>query len=182
MCIIIIIGFLVSKTLYKNSKFNILLNLLTALTFVFTSYAIIVQINTLDATQTDAQIQFYQNIYSKLIDNTMTTFSSQKNMTYFYDDIFHPLNYTRKSSSEYKRNYSAEQQITYEIIQDIADVLYFINSYGGRMSEYQSHEVMVKLKIFTDSLTQSEIFVENYKNVDPYSIMVRNYFKTKYNM
>jgi hypothetical protein len=180
LCIIIIIVFLISKSLYKNPKFNILLNLLTALTFVFTSYAIIVQIHTLGVTQTDAQIQFYQSIYSNLIDSTMANFANHVDMTYYYDDIFHPLKYSRNSSTKYKRNYSKEQQITYEITQNIANVLYYLSSYGEHMTIIQSKEVNAKLKLFTDALKQSDIFVENYNNIIPYSVLVRNYFKRNY--
>ena len=180
VCLIIIIVFLISNKLYKNPKFNILLNLLTALTFVFTSYAIIVQIHTLSATQTDAQVQFYQSIYSNLVDSTMTNFASHDDMTYFYDDIFHPLKYSRKSSKKYKRNYSKEQQLTYEITQNIADVLYYLSSYEEHMTTTQSSEVNAKLKLFTDALNQSQIFVENYNNIIPYSVLVRNYFKKNY--
>jgi hypothetical protein len=180
VCLIVIIVFLISKSLYKNPKFNILLNLLTALTFVFTSYAIIVQIHTLSATQTDAQVQFYQSIYSNLVDSTMNNFANHEDMTYYYDDIFHPLKYSRKSSKKYKRNYSKEQQLTYEITQNIADVLYYLNSYEEHMTITQRNEVNAKLKLFTDALKQSDIFVENYNNIIPYSVLVRNYFKKNY--
>jgi hypothetical protein len=139
-----------------------------------------VQIHTLSATQTDAQVQFYQSIYSNLVDSTMTNFANHEDMTYYYDDIFHPLKYSRKSSKKYKRNYSKEQQLTYEITQNIADVLYYLNSYEEHMTITQSNEVNAKLKLFTDALKQSDIFVENYNNIIPYSVLVRNYFKKNY--
>ena len=56
-----------NSRLHANPKFRVLLNVLSALTIIFTTLAIIIQLYAFTASQTNAQITNYETLFNILI-------------------------------------------------------------------------------------------------------------------
>ena len=72
---------------HKIHKFNVLLNLLTALTVIFTSLALLVQVFVFSRTEEDSQVTIYSTIFTNLINDTITDFQQYPQMNYYYNQI-----------------------------------------------------------------------------------------------
>lgn len=181
----IIIIFLVwHSNLHRSAKYRSLLNLITALTILFTSFAIIIQLYTFNATQSDTEIQFYETLFKSLIDDTITYFENNPKMTYYYNEIFKPLNYNKDNPTPpKKRLYAQEQQITYTILQELATIVYYISN-DKTITSAELYSIKSKLNNFINNLVDSPIFIENYEHFKPeiYSVTLRNYLQQNFNI
>lgn len=178
---ILIIVFVLNSNIHKNEKYKSLLQLLTALTILFTSFAIVLQIYTFNASQATTQITIYEQIFDDLFEEITTYFETYPKMNYYYDQMFHPLNY--KNKTIVTRQYTEEQQVTSSILQKIASIVYFIEN-DNTLSPKDENEITEKLDKFITSMIKSPIFLENYNNLRKtfISITLKNYMKEHYNI
>ena len=178
---ILIIFFVLNSNIHKNEKYKSLLQLLTALTILFTSFAIVLQIYTFNASQATTQITIYEQIFDDLFEEITTYFETYPKMNYYYDQMFHPLNY--KNKTIITRQYTEEQQVTSSILQKIASIVYFIEN-DNTLSPKDENEITEKLDKFITSMIKSPIFLENYNNLRKtfISITLKNYMKEHYNI
>jgi amino acid transporter len=151
-----------NSNLYKNPKFDTILNLLTALTIIFTVFTIIIQLYTLNITQKDTEITFYQSIFDDLIEKTVNYFEENQDMNYYYNQMFHPLHY--KDAPISKRNYEKEQQITRHILHKTTNILYYINN-DLELSQNDKNVIERKLYKYLTDVMKSHIFIENYEHI-----------------
>ena len=63
-----------NSNIHQNAKYRSLLNLLTALSILFSSFAIVVQVYTFNASQKDSQIQIYEQMFDDLFESITTYF------------------------------------------------------------------------------------------------------------
>jgi len=63
---VVIILLVWNSNIHKNPKYRSLLSLLGALTIMFSSFAIILQVYTFNASQTDDQIKIYEQMFDDL--------------------------------------------------------------------------------------------------------------------
>ena len=170
-----------NSNLHKQPKFTVLLNLVSALTIFFTSFAIIVQLYTFTYQQIDAQIKLYENMFNDLFDSLTQYMETVPKMKYYYDDMFHPLYY--KPNPNIKRSYSDEQQITILIIQKIATIVFFVESDQSLNTE-EKENIKTKIRNITANLVGSPIFVENYLHIKDTlaSPAINAYFQKEFNI
>ena len=178
---VVIVVVIWHTNLHLSAKYRSMLNLLTALTIMFTSFAIIIQIYTFNATQHDTEIQLYEQLFSSLIIDTMKYFESNPGMNYYYDQMFNPLKINNKS--HIKRNYSKEQQVTRIMIQNLSSIVVFLENDKLLNSNIKTN-VQTKFDMFIKNIVASPIFLENYNNMksDLYSINLKNYLQENFNM
>ena len=170
-----------NSNIHQNAKYRSLLNLLTALSILFSSFAIVVQVYTFNASQKDSQIQIYEQMFDDLFESITTYFESNPKMNYYYDQMFHPLNY--KQTAVGQRMYTEEQQVTNSILQKIASIVYFIET-DKTLSQNDADVIEQKLDKFIANMVQSPIFIENYNNVKSnfVSTQLGNYMKTHFKL
>jgi len=161
---IIVIFAVWNSNIHQNTKYKSLLNLLTALSILFSSFAIVVQVYTFNASQKDSQIQIYEQMFDDLFESITSYFETNPKMNYYYDQMFRPLNY--KQTAVGQRMYTEEQQVTNSILQKIASIVYFIKT-DKTLSKTDADVIEDKLDKFITNMVQSPIFVENYNNVKP---------------
>lgn len=152
-----------NSNIHKNPKYRSLLNLLTALTILFSSFAIILQIYTFNASQTDDLIKINEQMFDDLFEAITTYFETNPKMNYYYSEMFRPLNYNETTPTE-NRLYTEERQITSSILQKIASIVYFLENDKSLTSEQKS-DIEGKLNKFITNMVNSPIFVENYNNI-----------------
>ena len=173
-----------NSNIHKNPKYRSLLNLLAALTIMFSSFAIILQVYTFDASQTDDQIKIYEQMFNDLFEATTTYFEGNPKMNYYYSQMFHPLNYNPKEDIQNQRQYTEEQQITNLILQKLASVIYFLEN-DKTLTREESSEIKEKLDRFISNIISSPIFLENYKNnIKKHfvSLILSNYMQQHFNI
>ena len=151
-----------NSNIHQNAKYKSLLNLLTALSILFSSFAIVIQVYTFNASQKDSQIQIYEQMFDDLFESITTYFETNPKMNYYYDQMFRPLNY--KQTAVGQRMYTEEQQVTTSILQKIASIVYFVET-DKTLSQSAANLIEEKLDKFIANMVQSPIFVENYNNV-----------------
>ena len=178
---VVIVVIIWHTKLHLNPKYRSMLNLLTALTIMFTSFAIIIQIYTFNATQHDTEIQLYEQLFSSLILDTMKYFESNPDMNYYYDQMFNPLKIKEKKNI--KRNYSKEQQVTRIMIQNLSSIVVFLEN-DKLLNSNIKNSVQTKFDMFIKGIIASPIFLENYKNMKSglYSVNLKAYLYENFNM
>lgn len=159
---IIVIIAVWNSNIHQNAKYKSLLNLLTALSILFSSFAIVVQVYTFNASQKDSQIQIYEQMFDDLFESITTYFETNPKMNYYYDQMFRPLNY--KQTAVGQRMYTEEQQVTTSILQKIASIVYFLQT-DKTLSQNDADVIEEKLDKFISNMIDSPIFIENYNNV-----------------
>lgn len=179
---IIVVVVVWNSNIHKNEKYRSLLNLLAALSILFTSFAIIIQIYTFNESQNEDHIKIYEQMFDDLFGAIVDYFESNPKMNYYYNQMFHPLNYHQQLNIE-NRQYSEEQQITNSILQKIASIVYFLENDDTLISE-EITNIEEKLNKFITNMVSSPIFLENYKNVKNtfVSTSLRDYMQTHYNI
>ena len=170
-----------NSNIHQNAKYKSLLNLLTALSILFSSFAIVVQVYTFNASQKDSQIQIYEQMFDDLFESITSYFETNPKMNYYYDQMFRPLNY--KQTAVGQRMYTEEQQVTNSILQKIASIVYFVET-DKTLSQNAANVIKEKLDKFITNMVQSPIFVENYNNVKTsfVSTELGNYMKTHFKL
>lgn len=170
-----------NSNIHKNPKYRSLLSLLGALTIMFSSFAIILQVYTFNASQADSQIQIYEQMFDDLFAAISTYFETNPKLNYYYNEMFHPLNYNQ--SSIVQRLYTEEMQVTTSILQKIASIVYFIEN-DKTLSPSELKDIEEKLDKLIRNMVSSHIFVENYKNIklNFVSESLSNYMHKHYNI
>ena len=171
-----------NSDIHKNPKYRSLLNLLGALTIMFSSFAIILQVYTFNASQTDDQIKIYEQMFNELFEATTTYFEENPKMNYYYNQMFHPLNYNPKEHIQ--RQYTEEQQVTNLILQKLASIIYFLDN-DKTLTPEESSAIIEKLDRFIGNIISSPIFLENYKNnIKKHfvSLTLSNYMQQHFNI
>lgn len=170
-----------NSNLHKNPRFTTILSLLTALTIFFTSFAIIIQLYTFHAQQTDTEVQIYDTMFTNLFHDTIDYFDKNPKMNYYYDEIFKPINYKYKPTI--KRYYTEEQQFTRLILQDLAALIYYLEN-DSSISQSDIKSVEYKINMYIKGLVSSPIFIENYEQIKPtlLSPALGTYFETHFNI
>jgi DNA-binding transcriptional regulator YhcF (GntR family) len=178
---IIVIIAVWNSNIHQNAKYKSLLNLLTALSILFSSFAIVVQVYTFNASQKDSQIQIYEQMFDDLFESITTYFEANPKMNYYYDQMFRPLNY--KQTTVGQRMYTEEQQVTNSILQKIASIVYFVEN-DTTLSQNDADVIEQKLDKFIANMVQSPIFIENYNNVKSnfVSTQLGNYLKQHFKL
>ena len=178
---IIVIIAVWNSNIHQNAKYRSLLNLLTALSILFSSFAIVVQVYTFNASQKDSQIQIYEQMFDDLFESITSYFETNPKMNYYYDQMFRPLNY--KQTAVGQRMYTEEQQVTNSILQKIASIVYFVET-DKTLSQNAANVIKEKLDKFITNMVQSPIFVENYNNVKTsfVSTELGNYMKMHFKL
>jgi DNA-binding transcriptional regulator YhcF (GntR family) len=170
-----------NSNIHKNPKYRSLLSLLGALTIMFSSFAIILQVYTFNASQADSQIQIYEQMFDDLFAVISTYFETNPKLNYYYNEMFHPLNYNQSSIEQ--RLYTEEMQVTTSILQKIASIVYFIEN-DKTLSPSESKDIEEKLDKLIRNMVNSHIFVENYQNIklNFVSESLSNYMHKHYNI
>lgn len=170
-----------NSKLHKSLKYQQFLQLIIALTILFTSFAIIIQLYTFSATQADAEVQIYETMFNDLIGNTITYFENNPKMNYYYNSMFKPLHYQPNNIK--KRYYSEEQQITHSMLQKLGSIVYYLQT-EETLDKKTKINIETKIELFFKNVINSPIFMENYNNIKSrvFSESVKNYLQEKFNI
>ena len=173
-----------NSNIHKSHKFYMLTQLLMGLSIVFTSFAIIIQVYSVDKTQTDTVVSLYQQLFGDLANGAITDFQQNPDLDYYYEEIFMPLHYNPNTRDSFKRNYIKEQQVTHHMLINLANVVYFLENEGDSLSTNDKAEISGKLKNFLKILTNSKIFVQNYEHIKPHllSPSLKEYIEKNFNL
>jgi len=171
-----------NSNLHKSLKYQQFLQFLIALTVLFTSFAIIINLYTFSATQADTEVQIYQDMFNNLIGNTIEYFENNPKMNYFYNQIFQPLNYN-PNAPIVKRYYSEEQQIIHSVLQKVSSIVYYLQT-DRTLDGPTKQNIELKLKLFFINFKNSPIFIENYNNMKEhlFSSTIKDYLKSNFNI
>lgn len=179
---ILVIFFVWHSNLHKDPRFATLLQLVTALTILFTVFAIIIQLFTFNSTQVDTEITLYGTLFDDLMGGTITYFENNPKMTYFYNQMFRPLGYN-PNTPVHNRNYANEQQVVHFILQKTDSIIYLLNN-DTIMETTNRVNIQNKLNFFYDNFIRSPIFMENYRKIKPQiaDLAVTHYLELHYNI
>jgi hypothetical protein len=167
--------------IHTDPRFSAIVSLLTALTIFFTSFAIIIQLYTFHAQQTDSEVQIYDTMFTNLFHDSIDYFENHPKMNYYYDQIFLPLNYTPTTPT--KRYYTEEQQVTRIMLQDLAALIYYLQN-DKTISQIDMSQVQYKINMFISYLIRSPVFIENYNHLKEtlLSPTLREYIQIHFNI
>jgi ABC-type multidrug transport system fused ATPase/permease subunit len=170
-----------NSQLHKNPKFKFVLNLVAALTILFTSFAIILQLYTFHAQQQDTEINMYETLFNNLIDRTMNYFEKNPKMNYLYKQMFRPEN--EPLVNPVKRYKVEEQQMIRSLLNDLSALIYYLETVRT-MSKDNQIIIKQKVDIFISLILRSPIFVENFQELKStlFSIKLVDYFQKNYNI
>uniref|UniRef100_A0A6C0KPV9 DUF4760 domain-containing protein n=1 Tax=viral metagenome TaxID=1070528 RepID=A0A6C0KPV9_9ZZZZ len=179
---LVAIYFVWKTNIHKYPKFEIILKVLTALTILFTSFAIIINIYTFSITQSDSEVKIYQDVFDNLIVNTVILFQNNPKMQYLFDEMFEPLHYNH-GKPILKRYYSDEEQIVMIILHKISSVVYYLKN-DQSLNDYDKSIIENKLYLFVKNMISSTIFMENYNNLKSRfpTALLNEYFKNNFNI
>jgi len=172
-----------NSQLHKSLKYQQFLQLIIALTIVFTSFAIIIQIFSLTITQNDTEIQLYETLFNSLILDTFSYFENNPKMNYFYNQMFKPLHYNPDIPIK-SRDYTGEQQIVHSILTRMSTILYYLETDKIINNSENKNKIINKLNLFFLNVKSSPIFMENYNNIKDrlFTNSLKNYLKTNFNL
>lgn len=170
-----------NSDLHKSLKYQQFLQFLIAITILFTSFAIIIQLYTFNVTQADTEVQIYETMFNDLIGDTLNYFENNPKMNYYYNSMFIPLNYY--PSNVKKRYYSEEQQITHSMLQKLGSIIYYLQT-EKTLDNTTKADIEKKIDLFFKNLINSPIFIENYNYIKNrlFSNGVKNYLQEKFNI
>jgi len=170
-----------NSDLHRSLKYQQFLQLLAGLTVLFTSFAIIIQLYTFTATQSDTEVQIYETMFNDLIGDTLTYFENNPKMNYYYNSMFKPLYY--EPNNVKKRYYSEEQQITHSMLQKLGSIVYYLQT-EQTLDNKTKVDIETKIELFFKNVINSPIFMENYNNIKTrlFSESVKNYLQNKFNI
>ena len=177
-----LIGLLVwNSNLHKSLKYQQFLQFLIAITILFTSFAIIIQLYTFNVTQSDTEVQIYEKMFNDLIGNTLKYFEKNPKMNYYYNSMFKPLYY--QPNNVKKRFYPEEQQITHSMLQKLGSIVYYLQT-EKTLDNRTKVDIETKIELFFKNVINSPIFMENYNNIKNrlFSESVKNYLQQKFNI
>lgn len=106
--------------LYKHEKYKVYISLFVALNVLFTCYIIFIQINNHNEELSNENSKFYQNIMTKLFNDTLKIFRENPHMNYFYNEMFNGIPY-QQSGHIVQRDKVTEQNIVYTTLSSIAN-------------------------------------------------------------
>lgn len=170
-----------NSNLHKSLKYQQFLQFLIAITILFTSFAIIIQLFTFNVTQSDTEVQIYETMFNDLIGETLTYFENNPKMNYYYNSMFKPLYYEKNIIK--KRYYSEEQQITHSMLQKLGSIVYYLQT-EQTLDNKTKANIETKIELFFKNVINSPIFMENYNNIKSrlFSESVKNYLQNKFNI
>lgn len=170
-----------NSNLHKSLKYQQFLQFLVAITILFTSFAIIIQLFTFNVTQSDTEVQIYESMFNDLIGETLTYFENNPKMNYYYNSMFKPLYYEQNIIK--KRYYSEEQQITHSMLQKLGSIIYYLKK-EKTLDDSTKVNIKTKIKFFFKNLINSPIFIENYNNIKNrlFSNSVKKYLQEEFNL
>ena len=97
-------------TYYRNNKFKILLTLITTVTSIMFSSAIIIQVLNYNNQKANEEIDRYNSLSKVFLDDILETFMEHPEMNYYYDELVGVKTIDKNT----KRNYILENQIVCE--------------------------------------------------------------------
>ena len=170
-----------NSDLHKSLKYQQFLQFLIAITILFTSFAIIIQLYTFNVTQLDSEVQIYESMFNDLIGDTLNYFENNPKMNYYYNSMFSPLYY--KPNNVKKRYYPEEQQITHYMLQKLSSIVYYLQT-EKTLDNRTKVDIETKIELFFKNVINSPIFMENYNNIKNrlFSESIKNYLQQKFNI
>jgi hypothetical protein len=169
-----------SKTLHKNHKFNVFLQLLSSLGALALGATLILTIVSQKETSDMQAVQNFDILYQKFTE-TLQIFMEHPEMNYYYNELFglQHLNY----GIHYKRNRDLENQITTKIFNTMTSFIYYysVNDYKPIVN---TSIIQKRMKKILDLHVKSPIFLENweiYKKTLATSMLI-SYMKQNYKL
>ena len=108
-------------TYYRNNKFKILLTLITTVTSIMFSSAIIIQVLNYNNQKSNEEIDRYNSLSKVFLDDILETFMEHPEMNYYYDELVGVKTIDKNT----KRNYILENQISMLIFSKLAKFAIF---------------------------------------------------------
>jgi hypothetical protein len=147
-------------TYYRNNKFKILLTLITTVTSIMFSSAIIIQVLNYNNQKANEEIDRYNGLSKVFLDDILETFMKHPEMNYYYDELVGVKTIDKNT----KRNYVLENQISMLIFSKLAKFAIFAQ---------QTHDKDISKKIenwmghvadtFMKSPTLKHYWINEYK-------------------
>ena len=162
---------------YKNNKFKIFLTLITTITSIMFSAAIILQVYNYNHQQTTAQNDHYNSLSKIFLDDTIELFIQHPEMNYYYEDLMG----IKAIDNNTKRNIVLEEQISMLIFSRLAKFAIFIQNSDPQTSSKIEKWMGHVTHTFMKSPTLRYYWIHQYKpNLSgPASI---KYMKDNYNL
>jgi len=145
---------------YRNNKFKIFLTLITTVTSIMFSSAIIIQVLNYNNQKANEEIDRYNSLSKVFLDDILETFMEHPEMNYYYDELVGVKTIDKNT----KRNYVLENQISMLIFSKLAKFAIFAQ---------QTHDKDISKKIenwmghvadtFMKSPTLKHYWINEYK-------------------
>ncbi len=151
-----------NSNIAESSKFKTLLSIYGTLSISLSIYNAYTNAMNQFATTVNSQISYLNQLSQNITQTTSSFFANNKDMKYYYDELFNGI----KNTDESIRNYNSEQIISNNILINIDALINYIDSFkitsGGRLN-FQVTVMEEKLIKLLSQFMTSKIFVENWK-------------------
>jgi len=172
--------FLRSKTLHKNHKFNVLLDLVSSLGATALAMTLFLTIFYRQQDKAEVSFQNYNTIWSKQTEFTML-FIDHPEMEYFHNDLngIPPLT----KNYHYKRNIVLERNFFLILMDIIITIIAYFDASDGDYS-YSKMEIRSRFDSLMKMYVKSKLFLEHWYRYKKYEASPRviEYMKKNYNI
>ena len=162
LCILLIIIFHILFFRYNisnNSSIKTLMQFYGSCAFILSIISIYIQLNNQNINMSVNEVNYFNNIIDTINLNIYNYFNSNKNMEYYYLELY----YNSSNYTESNRNKYLEKLISNKILSDIDSIINYIDSF--KILHPNSFQILVAeekiinlLKLFF----KSKIFKENW--------------------
>lgn len=144
----------------QNKDFTGLLKTYASFSILLTVYSLYNQSINTHISIVNTQINYYNGLVQGINDKIATFFSNNKNMNYYYDELF----YNISNYKETDRNINLEKIISIQILSGIDSLINYIDSYKKvSIDNFQLVLAEEKIKKILGLFIKSKIFYENWK-------------------
>tara|TARA_B110000971_G_scaffold220137_1_gene262904 strand:- start:58 stop:606 length:549 start_codon:yes stop_codon:yes gene_type:complete len=161
--------FLIGHFIYfrYNINYNNTFKTYASFSILLTVYSLYKQSTNTHIESINTQINFYNQLIQGINDKISTFFSANKNMQYYYDELF----YNTSNYVEADRNIALEKIISNQILSGVDTLINYIDSYKKVnidnfqliIADFQLIIAEEKIKKILNLFMKSKIFLEHWK-------------------
>jgi hypothetical protein len=181
LLIIIFIHFIIIKTnIGNNVHFKAIVSIYGSMGLFLTIYNMYISSKNTYANTVSGQLSYLNQLFQNISQTISSFFTANKNMKYFFDEIFND----KINTDESIRDTNLEQIFTNNILTNVDSLINYIDSFKlVNGTNFQLKIMEEKLEKLLNQLMKSKIFVENWNKFKTTLALkwTKNYIDLYYN-
>lgn len=181
LIIIIFIHFIIIKTnIGNNVHFKAIVSIYGSMGLFLTIYNMYISSKNTYANTVSGQLNYLNQLFQNISQTISSFFTANKNMKYFFDEIFND----KINTDESIRDTNLEQIFTNNILTNVDSLINYIDSFKlVNGTNFQLKIMEEKLEKLLNQLMKSKIFVENWNKFKTTLALkwTKNYIELYYN-